>query len=184
MIQQFSADYPIVLLCEVLDCPRRSYYYQVVPTDETPVRMALEQVMIRWPFYGYRHVTAQLRREGWQVNSKVVRRLLHDFGRQCVGQVRWHTTDSTHTLPRYPNLVCNLAVTYPDQLWCADITYRRLGTHFIFLAVILDAFTRAVRGWHLGRNLSHERAVRAFAQAVQQRTPAIHHSDQGVAVCG
>ncbi len=137
-------------------------------------------MVIRWPFYGYRRVTAQLRREGWTVNSKVVRRSLHEVGRQRVGRVRWHTTDSMPTLPRYPNLVRDVVVSYPDQLWWADITYLRLGPRFIFVAVMLDAVTRAVRGWHLGRSLSHELAVRAVVQAVQERTPAIHYSDQGV----
>ncbi len=164
-----------------MECPRSSYYYQAVSTDDAALRTAIEQIVIRWPFYGYRRVAAQLQRDGWTVNSKLVRRLLHAFGQQGrVGRVRWHTTDSTHALPRYPNLVRELATVYPDQIWCADITYLRLDTRFIFLAVILDAFTRTVRGWQLGRSLSHELALRALEQALQQRTPRIHHSDQGV----
>jgi len=181
MITQLSTSYPIETLCALLDCPRSSYYYQPVPPDDTALRTAIEQIVIRWPFYGYRRVTAQLRREGWTVNSKVVRRLLQEFGLHGrIGRVRWHTTDSTHALPRYPNLVRDMVASYPDEIWCADITYLRLGARFIFLAVILDAFTRAVRGWHLGRSLSHELALRALEQALLQREPTIHHSDQGV----
>jgi transposase InsO family protein len=181
MIMQLSTNYPGARLGALLDCPRSSYYYQPVPTDETALRTAIEQIVIRWPYYGYRRMTAQLRREGWTVNSKVVRRLLHEFGLHGrVGRVRWHTTDSTHVLPRYAHLVRDVAASYPDQIWYADITYLRLGSRFMFLAVILDAFTRAVRGWHLGRSLSHELAVRALEQALLQRAPAIHHSDQGV----
>jgi len=181
MIEALRMNYPIDRLCAVLDCPRRSYYYQAVPTNDEPLRTAIEQIMIRWPYYGYRRVTAQLRRDGWPINSKVVRRLLHEFGLHArVGRVRWHTTDSTHDQPRYPNLVRELAVAYPDQLWVADITYLRLGHRFIYLAVILDAFTRAVRGWHLGRSLGQELALTALAQALTQCVPVIHHSDQGV----
>ncbi len=181
MIQQLRATYPLVTLCEVLDCSRRSYYYQAVPADETPLRTAIEQIVIRWPFYGYRRVTAQLRREGWIVNSKVVRRLMHDFALHSrIGRVRWHTTDSSHALPRYPNLVRDLVVTYPDQVWVADITYLRLGSRFVYLAVILDAFTRTVRGWQLGRSLGQELTASALAQALAERVPAVHHSDQGV----
>jgi transposase InsO family protein len=181
MIQQLSIDYPIRLLCAVLECPRRSYYYHAVPADETTLRTAIEQIVIRWPYYGYRRVTAQLRREGWTVNTKVVRRLMHEFGVYGrIGRVRWHTTDSTHDLPRHPNLVRDLVVTCPDQLWVADITYLRLGYRFIYLAVILDAFTRAVRGWHLGRSLGQELALTALEQALTHRMPGIHHSDQGV----
>jgi transposase InsO family protein len=181
MIEALSIDYPIDRLCALLDCPRRSYYYQAVPTIDEPLRTAIEQIVIRWPYYGYRRVTAQLRREGWTVNSKVVRRLLHEFGVHArVGRVRWHTTDSTHDQPRYPNLVRELTVAYPDHLWVADITYVRLGHRFIYLAVILDAFSRAVRGWHLGRRLGQELALTALAQALTQHVPVIHHSDQGV----
>ncbi len=181
MIHQLSSNYPIRLLCEVLDCPRRSYYYHAIPAGELALRTAIEQIIIRWPFYGYRRVTAQLRREGWLANSKVVRRLMHEFGLHGrVGRVRWHTTDSTHSLPRYANLVRDLRVTYPDQVWVADITYLRLGNRFIYLAVILDAFTRAVRGWHLGRSLGQELALRALQQALVHRVPAIHHSDHGI----
>ncbi len=118
---------------------------------------------------------------GGRSTEQVVRRLLHEVGLHArIGRVRWHTTDSTHAHPRYPNLVRDLMVAYPDHLWVADITYLRLGHRFIYLAVILDAFTRAVRGWQLGRNLGQELALTALAQALTHRVPVIHHSDQGV----
>ncbi len=178
MIQQLGASYPIATLCAVLECPRRSYYYQAVPHNEELLRTAIEQIVIRWPYYGYRRVTAQLRREGWTINSKLVRRLMHEFGLHArVGRVRWHTTDSTHDQPRYPNLVRDLTVAYPDQLWVADITYVRLGHRFIYLAVILDAFSRAVRGWHRGRSLGQELALTALEQALRHHVPGMHHSD-------
>lgn len=181
MIELLRPHDAVTLLCRVLDYPRRSFYYVPVPSDDTALRTAIEQIMVRWPFYGYRRVTAQLRREGWAINSKLVRRLLQELGLACrVGRVRWHTTDSTHSLPRYPNLLRQFVVTAPDQAWCADITYLRLGQSFIYLAVILDMYTRAVRGWHLSRSLGQEVALIALHQALAQRVPLVHHSDQGV----
>ncbi len=148
MIAQLSPSYPVETLCAVLDCPRSSYYYHSTAGDDAPLRTAIEQIVIRWPYYGYRRVTAELRRAGWTVNSKVVRRLLHEVGQPRIGRVGWHTPDSRHALPRYPNLVQGTVAAYPDHIWGADITYVRWHTRFIYLAVILDAFSRAVRGWH------------------------------------
>lgn len=181
MIAELSTSYPVDVLCTALDCPRSSYYYQAVPARDAALLTAIEQIIIRWPRYGYRRVTAQLRREGWMVNSKLVRRLMHELGLpRRMGQVRLHTTDSTHGWPRYPNLVRGGAVTCPEQVWVADITYIRLGSGFIFLAVILDVFTRAVRGWHVSRSLGHELALTALQMALRTRVPQLHHSDQGV----
>ncbi|CAA9312366.1 MAG: Mobile element protein [uncultured Chloroflexia bacterium] len=181
MIADLSSTFPVDVLCTTLDCPRSSYYYQAVPSSDDALVTAIEQIVIRWPRYGYRRVTAQLQREGWTVNSKVVRRLMQEFGLHCrMGHVRLHTTDSTHGFPRFPNLVRDLVAVRPDHIWVADITYIRLGTGFVYLAVILDVFTRAVRGWHLGRSLGHELALSALQMALRSRVPQFHHSDQGV----
>lgn len=181
MIAELSSTYPVDMLCTALDCPRSSYYYQAVPASDAALLTAIEQLIIRYPRYGYRRVTAQLRREGWTVNSKLVRRLLHELGMpRRMGQVRLPTTDSTHSWPRYPNLVRDLVASCPDEVWVADITYIRLGSGFIFLAVILDVFTRAVRGWHVSRSLGHELALNALRMALRTRVPQFHHSDQGV----
>jgi transposase InsO family protein len=181
MIAELSTSYPVDVLCIALDCPRSSYYYQAVPVSDAALLTAIEQVVIRRPRYGYRRVTAQLRREGWTINSKVVRRLMREIGMpRRMGQVRLHTTDSTHGWPRYPNLVRTLVARCPDEVWVADITYIRLGSGFIFLAVIVDVFTRAVRGWHVSRSLGHELALAALRMALRERVPQIHHSDQGV----
>lgn len=181
MITDLRSSYPVDMLCAVLDCPRSSYYYQAVPTRDAALRAAIEQIVIRWPRYGYRRITAQLRRDGWTINSKVVRRLMHELRMsRRMGQVRLHTTNSTHGWPRYPNLVRDLVVRRPDEVWVADITYIRLGRGFIFLAVIVDVFTRAVRGWHVSRSLGHELALTALRMALRTRAPQVHHSDQGV----
>ncbi len=181
MIEQMKNDYPITVLCQVLDCPRSSYYYEAVHQDDSVLIGEIEQIVIRRPYYGYRKVTAQLRRAGWQVNSKVVRRIMKQLGVQGrVGQVKICTTDSSHSLPRYPNLIRNLTAEYPDHIWVADITYIQLGKGFIYFAVVLDVFPRAVRGWHLGRSLSRLLAVKALEKALAHGVPRIHHSDQGV----
>jgi transposase InsO family protein len=182
MIGALSREYPASLVCELLGCPRSTFYYQaVVNPEDAPLIEAIERLLLRWPFYGYRRVTAQLRREGWQVGETRVRRLLRQLDHSCsVGRVRVTTTDSTHNLPRYPNRVKHLDITRPNQVWVADITYIRLGRRFIYLAVILDACTRGLRGWHLSRSLDKDLTVRALQMALARHSaPDIHHSDQG-----
>jgi putative transposase len=182
MIAKLEPGYPVATLCQVLDCPRSSYYYQPQPANAAVLREKIEQIHARWPFYGYRRVTAQLKREGLPVNSKAVRRIMKRLDmRGKVGLVRRSTTDSTHDYPRSPNLVKDLQAAYPNHIWVADITYLWLLTRFVYLAFILDVFTRTVRGWQLGRSLSHSLALTALQRALAQHgPPTIHHSDQGV----
>jgi putative transposase len=148
MIQALSQDYPAKMVCDLLGCPRSSFYYHPgVNPEDAAVLGAIERLLMRWPFYGYRRVTAQLKREGWAVGETRVRRLLRQIDHSCgLGRVRVVTTDSDHDLPRYPNRVKGLDITRPNQVWVADITCIRLGRRFIYLAVILDAFTRGLRG--------------------------------------
>ena len=181
MIAQLKDSYPVERICAVLDCPRSSYYYVPIGQDDTELVEAIEQLLLRKPFFGYRRIAAQLKREGRTVNTKVVRRILKELGvKRKVGQVRIRTTDSSHPHWRYPNLVQGWQPIRPDSVWVADVTYIRLGSSFIFLAVILDAYSRAVRGWALRRDLTKELTVSALRMALQQATPSIHHSDQGV----
>src|SRR5437867_524862 len=90
------------------------------------------------------------------------------------------TTNSKHAFPRYPNLVQNLEITRPEQIWVADITYIRLRSEFVYLAVLMDVFTRAIRGWHLSRDLDQNLTLAALERALRVAVPTIHHSDQGV----
>jgi transposase InsO family protein len=135
MIDQMKLDYPIAELCRVLECPRSSYDARPQSSElEASLVEAAERVLMRWPFYGYRRLLAQLKREGWQVGERVVRRLLRWLGgSRQVGRVRVQTTDSRHAHPRYPNRIKGLKITRPDQLWVGDITYIRLGKRFIEL---------------------------------------------------
>ena len=176
-----SPDYPITPICDVLSCPRSSYYYQAEQPEATELRAAMVAVAAEWPTYGYRRVTAQLRRQGWEVNHKRVRRLLAEMGLQIPPKRKAHrTTDSGHDFPRYPNLVEGVPITTPDQVWVSDLTYIHLRHDFVYLAVIMDVFTRCIRGWHLARSLDQSLTVTALQRALAQHSPQIHHSDQGV----
>jgi transposase InsO family protein len=176
-----ATEYPIALLCQALDLARSSYYYRVSSAGDPALQGALLRLAEAWPTYGYRRLTAQLRREGWEINSKRVRRLMHTLELQRPQAKRKRrTTNSSHAFPRYPNLVQDLVVTHPDQVWVADITYVHLRQEDVYLAVLMDICTRSIRGWHLGRNLDQELTLTALERALRGHCPLIHHSDQGV----
>lgn len=180
MIAQLRSEAPVHQLCATFDCPRSSYYYQSTRTDDGPLRAVIEQVLMRQPWFGYRRVVAQLQRDGYSVGERRVRRVMKQLQRtRSVGTVKVTTTDSRHAYTRYPNLIRSVQATRPDQIWVADITYIRLGLRFMYLAVILDACSRAVRGWALSRSLSQEVALNALTMALSHGQPLIFHSDQG-----
>lgn len=180
MIQQLKSAYSVRQLCNTLACPVSSVYYQVQVCEENEVLAAMEQILLHFPFYGYRKVQAALARQGISVGEHTVRRLMRQLGvTHTVGHVRVQTTDSRHPHPRYPNRLKGLKVSQPDQVWVADITYLRLGKRFIYLAVILDAFSRSVRGWALSRSLSQSLTLEALEMALTKAVPFIFHSDQG-----
>lgn len=179
MIQDLTDAYPTRLLCRVLDVAPSSYYYVPIGRDDLTLLELIEGVLLRFPTYGYRRVTAQLQREGHRVNHKRVRRVMRENDLLAIVRRRVKTTNSQHGYGRYPNLVKDLVVVRPDQVWCSDITYIQLQRAFIYLAIILDVFTRGLRGWHLARTLSTDLVLPALKQALATRTPEIHHSDQG-----
>jgi putative transposase len=175
--------YPARLVCGLLDFPRCQLYRRPVSPalEEADLREALQRLAGEWPTYGYRRLTALLRREGRPANAKRVRRLMADLGIHGLLPVRRkRTTNSNHAFARYPNRVADLEVVRPDQVWVADITYIRLRDEFVYLAVVMDVFTRSIRGWHLGRSLDQELTLTALDRALRERVPEVHHSDQGV----
>jgi len=183
MIQALSQDYPKQMICGLLGCPRSTFYYEpVVNAEDAQVVEAIEGILMHWPFYGYRRVTRQLQREDWNIGETRVRRLLREIDHSCrVGKIRIRTTNSQHNLPRYPNRIKGLNIMEANQIWVADITYIRLGRRFIYLAIILDACTRGLRGWNLGRSLEKSLTMEALKMALARHpAPQIHHSDQGV----
>lgn len=177
-----AQDYPVRVVCEIVECARSSYYHRPQHTGDTGLLDAIEEVAAAWPRYGYRRVTHQLRREGWMVNHKRVQRLMRELGLQVQHKPtpRTTTTDSRHAFPRYPNLVEQLEIVRPEQVWVSDITYIRLHQEFVYLAVVMDVFTRCIRGWHLGRSLDQSLTIQALERALAHHRPEIHHSDQGV----
>lgn len=180
MIQELADEYPVRLLCRVLDVNPSSYYYLPQGGDDLSLLRQIEGVLLRFPTYGYRRVTAQLRREGCLVNHKRVQRVMRENDLLAVVRRRPRTTNSRHTYGHFPNLVADLVITGPDQVWCSDITYIRLQQEFIYLAILLDVFTRSLRGWNLSHRLNTDLALTALERALAKGTPQIHHSDQGV----
>lgn len=173
--------YAVSLVCAVVDLAPSSYYRPTAAARDEALKMTLKQVAGEWPTYGYRRLTHQLARQGLRVNSKKVRRLMAELGlKRAKPPKKVSTTNSRHEFPRFPNRVANLKIDQPDQVWVADITYIRLHHEFIYLAVLMDVFTRQIRGWELGRSLDGQLTRQALERALAEHQPQIHHSDQGV----
>lgn len=191
MIEQVHGEHPeisIERLCELMGVSR-SWYYGCPPATEkakkdVALRDAIERIVLEFPGYGYRRVTAALRRAGWTVNHKRVLRVMREESLLCQIKRRFKpTTDSAHAFGRYPNLIKETQLDGLDQAWIADITYVRLPTTFCYLAAILDAYSRKCVGWYLSRFIDAHLTLSALEMALSSRRPAvglIHHSDQGV----
>ena len=167
-----------------------TYYYQPrqqstqAKKQAADLRDRIEQIVVEFTRYGYRRVTHQLRREGWKVNHKRVARLMREQSLQCQIKRRWvRTTDSDHGYRIYPNLLKGLEVSGRNQVWVADITYIRILTGFLYLAVVLDLFSRKVIGWALSEQIDAELTLAGLRMALGERgkvNGCIHHSDRGV----
>jgi transposase InsO family protein len=149
------------------------------------LRDHIQRIAVEHRHYGYRRVTAELRRQGRAVNHKRVARLMRLDNLLALRRASFRppTTDSTHGLRVYVNLAARLTLTGPDQLWIADLTYIQLRGEFVYLAVVLDRWSRKVIGWQLSRSLQSAVAVDALEQALQSRQPPsglVHHSDRGI----
>ena len=180
MIQALSPEYPVRMLCKLWGIAPSSYYYKPSPEDDLSLLVAIEEILLSYPTYGYRRLVAELARRGHRANHKRVLRLLRQNDLVHIITKRVQTTDSRHGFHRYPNLLKGCEVVRPDQVWCADITYIHLRKGFVYLAIIMDVFTRCIRGWCLDRSLSSDLALTALRRGLQSRCPEMHHSDQGV----
>lgn len=175
--------YPIREGCQLAGLPRSSYYYKNKKPDESQLEADLKSAAGEFPKYGSRRLTHELQRPPYcsRVGRYRVRRIMRQNNLlQPYRRKRYRTTNSDHPYPRYPNLVEGLEIVRPEQVWVCDITYIRFKRDFIFLAVIMDVFTRAIRGWNLSRSLDGSLTLAALHQALQDRVPEIHHSDQGI----
>jgi putative transposase len=164
------------------DCARQNSMQ--AKKEEADLRDRIEQIVVEFARYGYRRVTYQLRREGYKVNHKRVSRIMREQSLQCQVKRRWvKTTDSNHGYRIYPNLIKELEVRRQNEVWVADITYIRILTGFLYLAVVLDLFSRKVIGWALSEQIDAQLTLAALRMALEERGSVegcIHHSDRGV----
>ena len=180
-------------MCQLAEVSRATFYRyreqpKAVAAEECALRNAVERIAVKWPYYGSRRIQAELSRRGREVGRWRVQRILGETGLLCLSRpTSWLvTTDSKHGFPVFPNLAAEMEVTAINQLWVTDITYIRLLQGFVFLAVILDAFSRKVIGWALADHLRAELCIEALEMAVKARhypPGVIHHSDRGVQYC-
>ena len=178
---------PVQRLCALAQVNRAGFYRwrHAPPAEDADIdlRDAIQKIALEWPCYGWRRMTAELRRRGWTVNHKRVRRIMREDNLLCLRRRKFVvTTDSHHHRRVYPNLAGELVLTGLNQLWVADITYIRLETEFVYLAVVIDAFSRRVIGWALDRSVEDELTLTALRMALEARRPSpglVHHSDRG-----
>jgi len=166
--------------CQLLGLNRASYYY--VPVQETPLNLELmrhiDAQYLKTPFYGYRRMTAHLRRRGYTVNEKRVRRLMRLMGLEAVGpRPRTSVAAPEHTV--YPYLLRGLAITRPNQVWSTDITYIPLARGFMYLVAVMDWYSRYVLSWRLSNTLDGHFCLDALEAALTQGKPEIFNTDQG-----
>ncbi len=177
-------------MCELGHVSRAGLYRcgaepsEAVVNGDIELRDDIQRIALEFSYYGRPRMTAELRRRGWEVNHKRVGRIMREDNLLCLRKRRFLlTTDSNHSCRVYPNLAQDLCLTGINQLWRADITYIRLETEFVYLAVVLDAFSRRVIGWALDRHLEADLPIAALRMALETRRPEpglTHHSDRGV----
>jgi len=176
-VRKLQGEYPVSLLCSALEVPRSSFYYKTKRGDDEEVIQQIFSIAEEFPHYGHRRITAELRRRGYRLNHKKVLRLMRKMN-FLVRQAKKPRT----TMPGegdYPNLVKGLLIDHPDQVWCGDIAYIRLKRGFAYIGFLMDAYTKAIRGWEISCSLDEELVVRAFEKALEHSKPKIHHSDHG-----
>lgn len=188
MIQ--TSTLPVSHSCEALDVKRSTYYSWLdqtqMPDHNQELRGSIHQIALEYPGYGYRRVTAELHRRGSIVNHKRVLDVMRHEHLLCKRKsFKPHTTNSNHDNPLYPNLTKDLVVTKPNLVWVADITYIGLAVGFVYLATLLDRFSRKCIGWALSRRIDTDLCLEALNMAITQRATLgfnglIHHSDRGV----
>jgi len=174
----------------VINLSRSTYYYNSKNKSDEDLKFEadlldrIDSIACECPRYGYRRITKQLHRDGFQVNHKKVLRLMRENSLLCSVKRKWiKTTDSRHLYRKYPNLIKDKSPNRPNQIWVSDITYIRINTGFVYLAVILDVYSRKVVGYAISKSLNKDLVIHALESAITLRNPengCIHHSDQGI----
>ena len=183
--------FPISRSCRALEVSRSGYYkwrtkQEIISFDDMDLRNQIQRIALEFPGYGYRRITAELQNLGYVVNRKRVLRLMRQDNLLCLKKkFKPVTTDSNHGLPVYPNLLKSTKITGLNQVWASDITYIQLLHENIYLAVILDLYSRKCIGWELSRNIDSLLVLNALSKALDNRWSEsihgiVHHSDQGV----
>jgi putative transposase len=194
LLHKSTDSLPLFTAFHALDVSKSGYYEWLQKTNTTAekqqrdmkIRDELQRIALEFPRYGYRRMTVELGNRGFQVNHKKVLRLMNEDNLLCVRKrFKPMTTDSNHSHRVYPNLVRHLRITRSDQVWASDITYVQLVDEFVYLAVVLDLFSRKCIGWQLGRHIDTQLTLTALHKAIHLRWNSglqgmIHHSDQGV----
>ncbi len=176
----------------MLGLNRSTAYYQLTKSKarekearDIEIKERIEQIQLNFPYYGYRTITKQLQRQDQNHNHKKILRIMRKHGLKSQIQKLFKSyTNSRHKFPRYPNLIKELTINQPNYVWGADITYIRLTHGFVYLAAIIDFYTKKIRGWELSRHLDASLTITALNRALANNPkPKYHHSDQGVQYC-
>lgn len=178
---QLAKEYKISRVCRALNISRGVYYYQPRQIEESKLRAAVKEIAGEFVTYGNRRITQQLKRRGYHVGRDRIRRIMKELDiRTKVKNKAIKTTQSDLDAPPTQNLVKKLDILHPDQVWVSDITYIQLPWEVVYLAILMDVFTRIIRGWHLSRNIDQQLTLTALLKAFESgRQPDIHHSDRG-----
>jgi transposase InsO family protein len=186
LIEKHRGDLPFSRAAHALGLSRKNRYKkEVTPSTElTTWKTHIEKILTDFPCYGYRRVTATLKRQSFTVNHKKIMRIMHATGlKQKKRKWKPRTTDSRHKLRVFPNRVKDIVPRYPHHLWVSDITYVQLPSGFCYAAIVLDVFTRKVVGWSIALSMEQALVIDALDMALHLGTPAFHHSDRGGQYC-
>ena len=181
MVEALRTDFSVRQICDTLGFNRSNLYYQPKsdPYEEV-LREEIERLSLRYPTYGYRRITQLLVRSGHTIGYKRVARLMKSANLSISVKRVCQTTNSIDDGRPWVNHLENLDISRCDQVWVGDITYVRLKGHFIYVCLLMDVFTRVIRGWHISQHLTQSLTLKPLETALCQSVPEIHHSDQGV----
>ena len=181
LVEKLRPNYSVRLICQTLDFNRNLlYYHPKSDPSEAELREKIETLALRYPTYGYRRITQLLVNEGYPVGYRRVARLMKAANLSISVKRVCRTTNSLERQGPWVNRLEDIDICRRDQVWVGDITYVRLKGRFIYVALLMDVFTRMIRGWQLSQHLTQTLTLKPLEQALERRVPEIHHSDQGV----
>ena len=181
IVEALRTDYSVRQICETLGFNKSTLYYQPkIDASEEVLRTEIEKLAAAYPTYGYRRITKLLLRMGYTVGYRRVARLMKSANLSVSVKRICQTTRSLREVSPWVNRLQTVEVSRCDHVWVGDITYVRLKGHFIYVAVVMDVFTRMIRAWHLSQHLTQSLTLKPLEEALHRSVPEIHHSDQGV----